>query len=162
MEVGSGTGINFPYYVNAEQVTAVEPNPDMLKKSLRRLKNRDQPIHTHVGEAEDLPFPDNTFDTVIGTLVFCTIPEPDKAFAEIRRALKPDGKLLLFEHVRLEQKTLGKLQDILTPLWKHVCDGCCLNRNTLNMAKKADFHVENVQSMYKGLFLTIELTHPNT
>jgi ubiquinone/menaquinone biosynthesis C-methylase UbiE len=89
LEIGSGTGVNFPFYNNATQVDAVEPNAFMAKKSLDRRKLAKIPIHTYLVKAEQLPFPDNTFDSVVGTLVFCTIPEPLKALKEIHRVSKP-------------------------------------------------------------------------
>lgn len=160
LEVGSGTGVNFPFYDQASSVTAIEPNPDMLKKSLPKAQNQHVSINTHLGGAENLSYQENSFDTVVGTLVFCTIPDPENALNEIRRVLKPGGKLLLFEHVRLSHSILGKLQDLLTPVWRRICDGCCLNRNTLQMAEEAGFHVDQVESIYKGIFLVIQVTNP--
>jgi ubiquinone/menaquinone biosynthesis C-methylase UbiE len=162
LEIGSGTGANFLFYDKVSSVVAIEPNPDMLKKSIPKAQKQHVSIHPHIGDAETLSYPDHSFDTVVGTLVFCTIPNPDKALNEIRRVLKPGGKLLLFEHVRLNHSSLGILQDLLTPAWKRFCDGCCLNRNTLQLTKRAGFHVGKVDSIYKGLFLIIQLENPNT
>jgi ubiquinone/menaquinone biosynthesis C-methylase UbiE len=92
-------------------VTAIEPNPIMQKQSLPRLKDAQVPIQIIEAGAESLPFPDESFDTVISTLVFCTIPDPIKALQEIRRVCKPGGKVLFFEHVRLSHSRLGRLQD---------------------------------------------------
>ncbi|GGO01067.1 class I SAM-dependent methyltransferase [Saccharibacillus kuerlensis] len=159
LEIGSGTGVNFPFYKEAlhvTRVTAIEPDPSMLDKSLSKIKDLSK-VHAYLGDAQKLPFPDHTFDTVVGTLVFCTIPDPEKALSEIQRVLKPEGKLLLFEHVRLNHFFLSRLQDLLTPLWKQVCHGCCLNRNTLQIVTEAGFHAKKVDSTYKGLFLTMEL-----
>jgi ubiquinone/menaquinone biosynthesis C-methylase UbiE len=159
LEIGSGTGINFPYYHPDAEIVAFDPNPTMLKKSLPKIKQSTATITLLFIEGDHLPFPDNSFDTVVGTLVFCTIPEPEKTLSEIHRVLKPGGKVLLFEHVRLDDPTLGKMQDWLTPVWKKVCDGCHLNRNTLQQVKQAGFHVDYVESYAKNLFLTIELSH---
>jgi ubiquinone/menaquinone biosynthesis C-methylase UbiE len=159
LEIGSGTGVNFPLYKCATQVDAIEPNTYMRNKSLERMKLTKIPIQTYLVKAESLPFPDNTFDTVVGTLVFCTIPDPLKALNEVRRVCKPNGKLLLFEHVRVEQPILAKTQDKLTPYWKKLCDGCHLNRNTLDLVEKADFTIQKVNPVYKGLFLSIECSN---
>jgi ubiquinone/menaquinone biosynthesis C-methylase UbiE len=156
LEIGSGSGVNFPFYEKAARVTAIEPNPTMMKRSLPKARNALVPIDTYLGKAERLPYLENTFDTVVGTLVFCTISEPQNALNEIQRVLKPGGKLLLFEHVRMNHAILSNMQDVLTPVWKHVCDGCHLNRDTLTLVRKTDFDVENVQSIYNGLFLVIE------
>ncbi|PLR94474.1 class I SAM-dependent methyltransferase [Bacillus sp. T33-2] len=158
LEIGSGTGINFPFYQGVEQVDAVEPNLSMIEKSKDRRKQASVPIHIHVRSAEKLNFDDQTFDTVVSTLVFCTIPDPVKALKEIKRVSKPQASILFFEHVKMEQPFLAKTQELLTPLWKKVCDGCHLNRNTLQTIKEAGFQVKTVKPYYKGLFLVVECT----
>ncbi|WOV83627.1 class I SAM-dependent methyltransferase [Sporosarcina jeotgali] len=156
LEIGSGTGINFPYYKNALQVDAIEPNPSMSKRSDERLRCAQVPIQIHESGAESLPFADDTFDTVVATLVFCTIPEPLKALAEIQRVSKPGARLLFFEHVRMEPILLSKTQDFLNPLWEKICDGCQLNRDTLDLIKKSGIEVAKIESYYAKLFLYIE------
>ncbi|MFZ3576703.1 class I SAM-dependent methyltransferase [Virgibacillus sp. DJP39] len=154
LEIGSGSGINFSYYKNVDQVDAIEPNPEMSKLAQKRIHAADIPIQTHAVGAEGLPFNDDTFDCVVATLVFCTIPNPIKAINEIQRVSKPGAKLLFFEHVRMNQKVLAKLQDGLTPVWKKLCDGCHLNRDTLGLLSKTGIVIEQVDYYYKGLFLT--------
>ncbi|GKV64718.1 MULTISPECIES: class I SAM-dependent methyltransferase [unclassified Sporosarcina] len=155
LEIGSGTGVNFPYYSNAERVTAIEPNPLMNKRAFKRIKDTSVPVEVHETTAESLPFADNTFDTVIATLVFCTIPDPVKALAEIRRVSKPGAEILFFEHVQMKQPVLRKAQDFLNPLWKRVCDGCNLNRNTLLLIQQSGIEVKSIESFYATLFLSI-------
>ncbi|GLO65071.1 class I SAM-dependent methyltransferase [Oceanobacillus kimchii] len=156
LEVGSGTGVNFPHYLDATRVDAIEPNPLMKERALKRTERARIPIQTYLVKAEKLPFADNTFDTVVATLVFCTIPEPMKALQEIQRVSKPNAKILFFEHVRLDQASLGKTQDILTPLWKKICDGCHLNRDTLELIKQSNLSVLKVDSYFNGIFLSIK------
>src|SRR5919198_2504511 len=103
LEIGAGTGVNFPYYTEAEHVIALDPEPSMVERSLPRAKHAAVPIAVIVARAEALPFPDHSFDIMVGTLVFCTIPDPRQALFEIRRICKPDGKALFFEHVRLHR-----------------------------------------------------------
>lgn len=158
LEIGSGSGINFLYYKNADQVDAIEPNPEMIKRSQKHIVKTSIPIHTHLAKAESLPFEDNSFDSVVATLVFCTIPDPVKALKEIQRVSKPGAKLLLFEHVKMEQKFLGKIQESLTPLWRKVCDGCHLNRDTLMLMTQSEIEVDKVDYYFKRLFLTAEAT----
>jgi ubiquinone/menaquinone biosynthesis C-methylase UbiE len=160
LEIGSGTGFNFPYYEKADEVIAIEPQALMLEKSLERAKHSRVPITVISADAERLPFPDNHFDTVVGILVLCTIPDPEKALTEIRRVCKPDGKVLLFEHVRLNNPFLGPLQDWLTPVWKRLCDGCHLNRNTLDTVKHAGFNVVRIERFYRNIFLVVEAVNP--
>ena len=156
LEIGSGTGFNFPYYEQAQKVMAVEPEPLMREQSIPRAMKANVPIEVIAANAEELPFPDDSFDAVVGTLVLCTIPDPAKALKEIRRVCKPDGQVLFFEHVRLNHPVLGGLQDLLTPLWKRLCDGCHLNRNTLELVKRAGFKVIRIEKYYKALFLVIK------
>lgn len=158
LEVGSGTGINFPLYEKGyvEQVHAIEPDKMMIEKSEERMKKARVPIQLHIESAENLSFPDQSFDSVVATLVFCTIPDPAKAMQEVRRVSKPGAPVLFFEHVRMEQPFMGKMQDLLNPAWKRFADGCQLNRDTLSLVKEAGFEIKNVKSYYKGLFLVIE------
>lgn len=96
LELGAGTGINFPLYEYnvVEKVTAIEPSPYMNKRSAAKIQQAAVPIEIVQASAEELPFADNTFDTVVATLVFCTIPNPEKALLELKRVCKPDGRIL--------------------------------------------------------------------
>lgn len=156
LEIGSGTGINFPYYEKAEQVLAIEPNPKMSKLAVKRGKKAHVPITLYEASAESLPFADDTFDTVVATLVFCTIPNPLVALKEIQRVSKPGAKILFFEHVRMENPTLAKAQDLLNPMWEKIGDGCQLNRETLSLISSSGIIVEQVESLYSSLFLSIK------
>ncbi|KQL49826.1 methyltransferase type 11 [Brevibacillus choshinensis] len=156
LEIGTGTGLNFPYYQHAKKVDALEPNPNMRNKSYKRAKSAKYPITVLEGSAEILSFPDNTFDSIVGTLVFCTIPNPELALKEMRRVCKPDGQILLFEHVRSHHAVLGRVQDRLTPLWKRLCDGCHLNRDTLGLVKREGWKVTRTQRYFKNIFVVIE------
>lgn len=156
LEIGSGTGINFTYYEQAEKVVAIEPEPLMREQSIAKAKKSQVPIEIISAHGEELPFPDHSFDTVIGTLVLCTIPEPERALKEIRRVCKQGGQVLFFEHVRSDHSIGGRLQDWLTPAWKRMCDGCHLNRDTLQLIKQAGFKVTRIEKHYKKIFLVIE------
>ncbi|SDJ24768.1 class I SAM-dependent methyltransferase [Alteribacillus bidgolensis] len=100
LEMGSGTGVNFGYYQQAEKVVAVEPDPGMRKQSTDKAEKAKVPVELVAASGESLPFEENMFDAAVGTLVLCTIPEPTRALQEIRRVCKPDAPLLFFEHVR--------------------------------------------------------------
>ncbi|ULT55108.1 class I SAM-dependent methyltransferase [Neobacillus drentensis] len=156
LEIGSGTGINFPLYKSVEKVVATEPSTYMINKSQEKLKQSSVKIELVKADAEKLPFGDNTFDTVVATLVFCTIPNPNQAMKEMLRVCKPEGKLLFFEHVKMENRFLAALQEWLTPAWKRICDGCCLNRDTLSLLKNNDLIINEFKSYYNGLFLSVE------
>lgn len=156
LEIGSGTGINFALYRDVEKVTAIEPEILMRQQSLPRAEAASVPIEVVAAGAEELPYPADQFDTVVCTLVLCTVPDFIKALAEIRRVCKPEGRVLFFEHVRLEHPLLGRLQDWMTPAWKRLCDGCHLNRELIGWIKQAGFEIERLERRYKQVFLVIE------
>ncbi|CEG29775.1 class I SAM-dependent methyltransferase [Bacillus sp. B-jedd] len=159
LEIGSGTGINFPFYKNAEKVDAIEPDSHMVKRSQNRLADAKVPIETHLQSAEQLDFPDDTFDSVAATLVLCTIPNHRRAISEIKRVSKPGARLLFFEHIQMRQRPLALMQDFMNPVWKRVCGGCHLNRETLSDIKDAGIRIDRVESFYGGLFVTAECTN---
>lgn len=156
LEIGSGTGANFPYYSRANKVVAVEPDPDMRESCTRKAKKARIPIILTDASAEKLPFNDNSFDVVIGTLVLCTINNPTQALEEVKRVAKPGAPILFFEHVRAEKPWIANVQDKGAPIWKKLCAGCHLNRNTLQIIKKSDIHVKHVDKRFKDIFLTIK------
>nr|WP_289036865.1 class I SAM-dependent methyltransferase [uncultured Allobacillus sp.] len=155
LEIGSGTGANFPYYKNAEKVIAIEPDKSMRELSEKKRSEAAVPIEIIDAPAERLRFDDNTFDVVVGTLVLCSVTDLDQALQEIKRVVKYDATVLFLEHVRLDQPIVGRLQDVVTPIWKRMCDGCHLNRNTLEIIKQNGFRIEQVDEHFKGLFLQI-------
>ena len=157
LEIGSGTGVNFPLYQSVTKVTAIEPSQQMIERSRKKREMSVVPIHIIKESAEHLPFSDHTFDTVVTTLALCTIPNPEAAIQEMKRVCKPEGKILLFEHVQMDNPFLAKLQDWLTPVWKKACDGCCLNRNTVQLIQANGLKILNKKTFYNGLFVQIEI-----
>jgi ubiquinone/menaquinone biosynthesis C-methylase UbiE len=162
LEIGAGTGANFPYYSKdkVESVVSLEPNPHMLDQARLRAKEAGLPVEFHQGMAETLPFNDDEFDTVVATLVLCSVSEPEKVFREVRRVCKKGGKIVLFEHVRTESKSLAALQDVLTPAWKRLCDGCHLNRDTGRYMKESGIKMVKEKKYFKGIFVEYEGINP--
>lgn len=156
LEIGAGTGVNFPLYKSPDKVVAIEPSQHMIEHSHSKQRQAQVPIDMVQASAEELPFDSDRFDTVVATLVFCTIPNPEKAIEEIKRVCKPGGKILLFEHVKMENRFLAGLQDLLNPAWRKIADGCNLNRDTLGLLKKHHLSVLKVDNYYKGLFIFVE------
>jgi ubiquinone/menaquinone biosynthesis C-methylase UbiE len=148
LEVGAGTGLNLPYYRRARQVVATDPDAAMLRRARRRAAGAHVPVALLVADAQALPFPDGTFDTVVATCVFCTVPDPGAGFREIRRVLKSEGELRLLEHVRAPSPTAAWLQDRLTPAWSRVAGGCHLNRDTLATLREAGFAAQEMRSSF--------------
>ncbi|MBX5451002.1 MAG: class I SAM-dependent methyltransferase, partial [Thermogemmatispora sp.] len=153
LEVGAGTGLNFAYYDprQVECVEAIEPDPAMLRYAQRRQVQSAVPIHLHQARVEELPFPAASFDSAVATLVFCSVEEPARGFAEIRRVLKPEGLLLLVEHIRAASPRMARLQDLLTPLVKRCAGNCHWNRATLVTLTKAGLRVISRRDEGRGL-----------
>ncbi len=140
LEIGAGTGLNLPAYPSTvSSLTLADPEPSMVE----RLKKRAEP-GTPVVEAgaERLPFPDANFDTVVSTLVLCTVDEVATSLAEIRRVLRPDGHLLLIEHVRAEEPRLLRWQERLHGPWLRFGYGCHCNRDTKASLTAAGFSTD--------------------
>lgn len=129
LEIGAGTGANFPYYPAGATITATEPDPFMLVRARQRRADARRRIALCQCQAEALPFTDASFDTVVVTLVLCTVADQDYALAEIGRVLKPGGMVRFIEHVRADG-FVGRVQDLLTPLQRRIAAGCHLNRRT--------------------------------
>ncbi len=143
LEIGVGTGANFPYYRAGAEVTAIEPDPYMLLRAERTAREATVPIELLQIPAEDLPFPDGGFDHVVSTLVMCSVRDPGRVLSEIRRVLKPEGQFGFYEHVRY-QNTLGGLsQDVITPLWKQFGAGCHPNRDLVRALGEAGFEIRS-------------------
>ncbi|GEM00851.1 Methyltransferase domain-containing protein [Halolactibacillus halophilus] len=129
LDIGSGTGVNFPFF-NPETTTVYAIEPDQAMREKANQKSVPDYIHIEATGAEAIPVPDDTFDTVVSTLVFCSIDKPEQVFNEIKRVLKPGGQLYFIEHIRATSPSIQSIQDTLTPMWKQVADGCHLNRPT--------------------------------
>jgi ubiquinone/menaquinone biosynthesis C-methylase UbiE len=144
LEVGAGTGLNLPHYERASRVVAVEPDPSMAGRLRKRAPQASVPVEIVAGTAESMPFEDETFDTAVVTFVLCSVEKPQTALAEVRRVLKPGGRLVLLEHVRGEGR-LARWQDRFTPLHRKIAGNCRLNRETRDEIAAAGFDVGDVR-----------------
>jgi ubiquinone/menaquinone biosynthesis C-methylase UbiE len=147
LEVGAGSGLNFALYApeQVERVEAIEPDATMRRYAEPRRVAAPVPITMTRASAEALPFANETFDSVVGTLVFCSVTSPARSLAEIKRVLKPGGLLLLFEHVRAEHEDAAFVQDALTPLTKRLLGGCHWNRDTARAVTRAGFQITSLR-----------------
>lgn len=137
LDVGAGTGANFPYFADAATVHAVEPDPHMRKRAHRRAAREDVNIEIRGDLAESLSYDDATFDRVTAGLVFCTVEEPQGALDEIARVLRPDGEFRFLEHVG--DDGVGRfLQETANPVWRRCAGGCRLDRDTVSMFEVHD------------------------
>ncbi|HVD65828.1 MAG TPA: methyltransferase domain-containing protein [Gaiellaceae bacterium] len=144
LEIGAGTGFNLPHYEKASRVVAIEPDPSMARRLPRRAAEATVPVEVVSGSAESLPFPDESFDTAVVTFVFCSVNDPSAALADVRRVLKPGGRLVLLEHVRGDDR-LARWQERLTPLHRRLAGNCHLNRDTRGAVAAAGFDVTDLR-----------------
>jgi ubiquinone/menaquinone biosynthesis C-methylase UbiE len=140
LEVGVGTGTNLPYYPAGCEVTGIDFSPGMLAKARQKVDLAKVPVTLLEMDAENMTFPDNTFDTVVATCVFCSVPDPVKGLQEVRRVCRPDGKIVLLEHVRSNSPVLGKMMDILNPVSLYLV-GSNINRRTVKNIQTADIDI---------------------
>ncbi|HZQ08368.1 MAG TPA: class I SAM-dependent methyltransferase [Anaerolineae bacterium] len=154
LEIGAGDGVNLPYYNSEARVIATEPDPE----SLELIGSHKENISLAQVSAEELPFPDESFDAVVGTLVFCTIPDVPRAFSEVKRVLKPGGSLRIVEHVRARNPVVGAFMRAANPAWHWMTGGCNINRDTLMAVRDAGFHILQVNKRMGGLLLGIDAT----
>ena len=139
LEIGAGTGANFAHYPTGVRVTALEPDPYMLEKAETKLAALGRTdIVLQQAPAERLPFADAAFDTVISTLVLCTVRDVSRSLDEMHRVLRPGGELRFIEHVRGEG-VVGHTQDIIKPIWGYFGAGCNPNRRTEDALRAAGF-----------------------
>ncbi|TMK56854.1 MAG: class I SAM-dependent methyltransferase [Actinobacteria bacterium] len=148
LELGAGTGLNLELYPHEglDCLTLTEPDPHMFKQLRARAEKECPGADLIQAGAENLPFDDNTYDTVVVTLVLCTVPDQAAALREISRVLRPDGQLLFLEHVRAtDDPSLAKWQDRLETPWRFLGDGCHCNRDTLAGLKGAGFEIGELE-----------------
>jgi ubiquinone/menaquinone biosynthesis C-methylase UbiE len=133
LEVGAGTGLNLEHYPDGiEELVLVEPEGAMVRKLEQRLAEVARDARILEADAEGLPFPDEHFDTVVCTLVLCSVGYPGRSLEELRRVLRPGGSFLFLEHVRSDDPRTARLQDRVNPVWRFVSNGCNCNRPTLS------------------------------
>jgi SAM-dependent methyltransferase len=160
LELGAGTGEGFKHYhPPATSVVGVEPDPAMLRQAAGRARGARVPIRLLRARGESLPFRDGTFDTAVATLVLCSVDDPGRTLAELRRVLRPTGCLLFLEHVRAGSESLARWQDRLERPWGAVTGGCHPNRRTLDSIRAAGFEPDQVESF--DLKPGIPLVHPH-
>jgi len=146
VEVGAGTGLNLRHYpVDVEEVLAVEPDLYMFRRLVRSMERASVPVRLARANAATLPVDDASVDTVVMSLVLCSVPDVRAALAEASRVLAPGGRLLFFEHVRAEDPRLARWQDRLERPWGFFGAGCHPNRDTLGEIRAAGFDVREVE-----------------
>ena len=149
VEIGAGTGLNIAHYPDGiAELVLIEPEPAMRRRLARRLQ---RPARIVDAPAERLPLADASVDTVVSTLVLCTVNDPEHALREIARVLRPNGQLLFIEHVRASSRFLAACQDNLLQPWRRFAGGCRCNRPTVELMRACGFAVAADDVVWRGM-----------
>jgi ubiquinone/menaquinone biosynthesis C-methylase UbiE len=148
IEIGIGSGMNLPFYRSSvKEILALEPAPKLVAMA-RRAQRSELPVRFIEASAEAIPIEDQSVDTVVTTWTLCSIPQAASALAEMRRVLRPGGKLLFVEHGLAPDASVRRWQDRLNPAWRRISGGCNLNRPIQAMIERAGFQIDRVETGY--------------
>lgn len=149
LEIGIGSGLNLPFYsTNVDQVFGLEPSPKLLAMTRNAAGKSVVPVELIEGSAEAIPLDRQSIDTVVITWTLCSIPDAANSLREMRRVLKPGGRLLFVEHGLSPDPNVRVWQNRITPLWKRIGGGCHLNRPINSIIKTGGFHFDRLDTGY--------------
>ncbi|HEV7347688.1 class I SAM-dependent methyltransferase [Telluribacter sp.] len=149
LEIGFGTGLNLPYYPKeVKKIHTIDVNAGMNPLASKNIEKSGIRVDYHIMDAENLAFPDSTFDTVVSTWTLCSIKNVDQCLAEIYRVLKPDGRFIFVEHGLSNEYHVQKWQHRVNPIQKVLAEGCHLNRNIEDLIRGAGFRFERLTKQY--------------
>ena len=150
LEIAIGTGRNLPFYAADVEITGIELSSAMLEIARQRAQSLGRQIELVVGDAQALPFPDQSFDTVICTLALCSIPDERRAVAEVWRVLRPDGRFVALEHVRSPNPIIRGIERLLDPIAVRI-EGDHLLREPLETVQAVGFSIDYLKREKLGI-----------
>ena len=149
LDVGVGSGLNLPFYARrAQEIFGLDPSPRLLARAHSNAQQVHIPVQLLEGSAERIPLADGSMDTIVLTWTGCSIPDIRTALGEMRRVLKPGGRLLFVEHGRAPEAGVARWQDRLDPFWHRFSGGCHLNRKTDDLISNAGFRIDDLETGY--------------
>ena len=158
LEIGVGTGKNFSYYPSGVKISAIDFSHRMLSRASKKALKNNMKVNILGMDTQKLAFPDNFFDTVFATFVFCSVTDPVMGLKELRRVCKPDGRLVLLEHMRPGNPVLGLTFDLLNPLVVRFM-GANINRTTIDNIRLAGWQIKIDQKLSSDIVRWIEAKH---
>lgn len=159
LEVGVGTGKNIPYYPPEAEVTAIDLSPGMLAKARRAAAALGSSVDLREMDVQELDFPDGAFDTVLTTFVFCSVPDPVLGLREIRRVLRPEGRLLMLEHVLSANPTLSRVMQLANPMVLRMM-GANIHRRTRKNIEAAGFFIDEETDLWLDIVKLFQARSP--
>jgi len=160
LEVGVGTGHNLPHHPPGSRIVGVDLSGRMLEKATSRHGESRADLSFSQMDAQELAFPPDSFDTVVATFVFCSVPDPVRGLQEARRVLAPGGRLLLIEHIRSPRPALGRVMDWMNPIMVRLT-GANINRDTVENLRRAGLSIDRVTELGAGgIYVLIEASRP--
>lgn len=148
LEIGMGSGLNLPHYDGISGLIGLEPSEELQNLAQDMLIQTHFPSEMLTGSAEDIPLESNTFDTVVMTWTLCSVTDPVLALSEIKRVIKPGGKVIFAEHGKSPDQNIRKLQKTLNPLWSRIAGGCQLNREIVDLYESSGFKFKSLERGY--------------
>lgn len=150
LELGVGSGLNLAFYdpSRVSRVVGIDPSAQLLAKARPRAAEAQVPVELVLGAAEALPFPDRAFDSAVVTYSLCSVADPGRALAEVRRVLRPGGELVFVEHGLSPEARTQRWQHRITPLWRRVGGGCHLDRDIAQLVRDAGYRVDELDTGY--------------
>ena len=150
LEVGIGSGLNLPFYDKSkiDKIWGLDPSEELNKMAAQVASEEGLEVDFIISGAEDIPLLDNEVDTILITYTMCTIPEVKRANEEMRRVLKPEGRMIFCEHGKAPDKNVFKWQKRINPIWKKIAGGCNLHRNIPELIETSGFKLEKLDTMY--------------
>jgi phosphatidylethanolamine/phosphatidyl-N-methylethanolamine N-methyltransferase len=155
LEVGVGTGKNFPYYPSDAKIVAIDFSQKMLARAKEKAKRVKVKVQLKQMDVQNLEFADNTFDTVVASFVFCSVPDPIRGLKEVERVVKPGGKVVLLEHVLSANKIIAWLMNLVNPVVVRLM-GPNINRQTVDNVAQSGLIIERITELAAGIFKLIE------
>jgi ubiquinone/menaquinone biosynthesis C-methylase UbiE len=149
LEIGIGTGMNVPLYpAQVQRIVSLSPDAELDGRARLRAEERGLVIEHQTGSAMKMPYRDQSFDTVVSTLVLCTVPDPEQAVREIMRVLRPGRQFLFFEHVVAEKGFNRGMQRVLEPIFKRMNCGCSMLRDTASTIASSGLAISMLNEQY--------------